>query len=96
LTETDVVAQWPFLAPLVELPGPSWRFWRTSRGSLVCQRAHDAYAESLWIIDENLVGLNRSPIRGGSARIVSPTDFAGTVDELLVLLQQPVRWEDEQ
>jgi len=96
LTEADVVAQWPFLAPLVELPGPSWRFWRTSHGSLVCQRAHDAYAESLWVIDENLVGLNRGPIRGSSARIVSPADFAGTVNEVLTLLQRPVRWEDEQ
>lgn len=95
LTEADVVARWPFLAPIVELPGPSWRFWRTSSGPLACQRAHDAYAESLWVIDEDLVGLNRSPIRGRSARVVSPTDFAGTVNEVLALLQQPVRWEDE-
>lgn len=95
LTEADVVARWPFLAPIVELSGPRWRFWRTSSGPLACQRAHDAYAESLWVIDENLVGLNRSPIRGRSARMVSPTDFTGTVNEVIALLQQPVRWEDE-
>ena len=95
LTEADVVARWPFLAPIVELPGPSWRFWLMSRGSLACQRTHDAYAESMWVIDENLVGLNRSPIRGSSARVVSPADFTGTVNEVLALLQQPVRWEDE-
>lgn len=95
LTEADVVTRWPFLAPIIELSGPSWRFWRTSSGALACQRAHDAYAESLWVINEELVGLNRSPIRGRSARIVSPTDFAGTVNEVLALLRQPVRWEDE-
>ncbi|MGB3438457.1 MAG: hypothetical protein WBA97_06850 [Actinophytocola sp.] len=96
LTEAEVVARWPFLAPIVVLPGPSWRFWWMAPDSLACQRIHDAYAESLWIIDENNVGLNRSPIRGGSARVVSPSDFAGTVNEVLAVLQQPVRWEDEQ
>jgi hypothetical protein len=95
LTDADVIARWPFLAPIAELPGPSWRFWPTSSGSLECQRTHDEYAESLWVIDEHLVGLNRCPIPDRSARAVSPTNFAGTVSEVLALLQRPVRWEDE-
>lgn len=95
LEHEDVLARWPFLAPIVELPGPSWRFLLAPRGMLACMRAHDSYAECLWVINESQVGLSRTPVHGRLGPAASTVDFAGSPDEVLAVLRQPVRWEDK-
>jgi transcriptional regulator with XRE-family HTH domain len=95
LQDADVVARWPFLTPIVELPGPPWQFRLMQGGTLAAVRSHDAYAESLWIINETVVGLSRTTIRRDQGSALSSVDFAGSLGEVLDVLRQPVRWEDE-
>ena len=93
LEREDVIARWPFLTPIVESPGPPWRFLVSPGGMLVCMRAHDSYADALWVISESRIGLSRTPIRGRLGPAASTVDFAGSSAEVLAVLRQPPRWE---
>lgn len=91
----EVIGRWPFLAQLGELPGPPWRFGVTASNVLAGERAYETYVETLWIVDEAMVGLNRTPIPGRTGQTVARLDFVGPLTEAVALLQQPVRWEED-
>jgi hypothetical protein len=90
----EVAARWPSLRPLLALTDPPWSFVTLASGVLIGSRAHEAYAEGLWVIDERHTGINRSPRAGRSnGQVAATVNFAGTLSDAVDLLARPVRWE---
>ena len=93
--DDDTVARWPLLAPLAAVPGPRWQVRAMPNGTISCARACGSYAEAVWVVSDDLVGFNRTPVRVRPGRTASRLDVTGSLDEVVDELRRPVRWEDQ-
>jgi hypothetical protein len=95
-SDEEAVRRWPFLARLVELPGPQWQFGEERNGAVVCSRTcGGSYTETVCIIGVEHARLTRSPIPRGPRRSAAHIDFVGPLGAIIEVLQEPVRWVTE-
>ncbi len=82
------LARYPELRPLRIVENPPWRFTVLDSGVLTGTRAHDGYAEGLWVIDRNRAGVHRRPIRRTPEPVVDDVNFSGSLADAVALLQR--------
>jgi hypothetical protein len=93
-TDTPFI-YWRDLRQLAELPGPEWRLPRQRQDELRLVRAFEHFVETICMIDDGLVAVNRNPIAGRSTRSIAIENFAGSFRDAVAFLQRPPRWEHE-
>lgn len=87
-------SHWPDLRQLADLPGPEWRLAVQRADALCLVRAFEHFVETVWVVNDGLVAVNRRPIAGRSVRHIAVENYAGSLDAAVDLLRTPPRWDD--
>jgi hypothetical protein len=83
---------WEPLRQLAGLPGPEWRLPLQRQDELCLVRAFEHFVETVYLVDSELVAVNRRPIAGRSVRAVEIENFAGSFQDAVAVLRHPPRW----